>query len=194
MSLCLFNNSLVLECFWIGLLNVLKYLVVDGRMVQQVNHTLLLCLLRPLASFDNLLDAEIQIGCCLCGFLPHISQISVSEMPKRRGLFEALFKGLPYLCYIFLVLDSFFKSVPAVVCLISSCHKYEGPLSVPCHLVCHEDNLHPSFELSPSGHFVSCSPFHVRILLSGYCSRHLDLKDGPLRNQREIDERYLRDY
>ena len=50
MSLCLFNDHLVCQCGWIWLLYKLTYLVVDGGMVQQVDHLLLLRLLLPLAS------------------------------------------------------------------------------------------------------------------------------------------------
>ena len=61
MSLCLFNDHLIRQCGWIWLLYKLTYLVVNGGMVQQVNHSLLLSFLLPLASPDCLLDAEIQV-------------------------------------------------------------------------------------------------------------------------------------
>ena len=97
-------------------------------MVQQVDHLPLFGLLLPLAPPDSLLDAEIQVGCCLRFVLPEVCQISVSEMPKWSWLFEALLESVPYLLYYLMVLDCIFKSVPAVVCFIASCHKYEGPL------------------------------------------------------------------
>ena len=63
MSLCLFNDHLVLKHSWFSLLNILTYLIVDCGMVQQVDHPFLLRFLLLLASPDSLLDAEIQVGC-----------------------------------------------------------------------------------------------------------------------------------
>ena len=165
MSLCLFNDHLVRECGWVWLLYKLTYLVVDGGMVQQVDHSLLFGLLLPLAPPDSLLDVEIQVGCCLRFFLPEVCQISVSEMPKWSWLFEALLKSVPYLLYYLTVLDCIFKSVPAVVCFIASCHKYEGPLPLLRDLVCQEDHFHSPLEDLPCSYLVCCSPVHLRILL-----------------------------
>ena len=60
----------------------LTYLIVNGGMVQQVDHSLLFGLLLLLAPPDSLLDAKIQVGRCLRFILPEVCQISVSEMPK----------------------------------------------------------------------------------------------------------------
>ena len=81
-SLSLFNDHLVCQCGKFWLLNKLTYLVVDGGMVQQVDHSLLFSFLLPLAPPDSLLDAEIEISHCLQFILSEVCQISVSEMPK----------------------------------------------------------------------------------------------------------------
>ena len=141
------------------------YLVVNCGMVQQVDHSHLIVLPSPLASFDGLLDAEIQVSRCLGFVLSQVCQISVSEMPKWGWLLEAILEGVPYLLYYLMILDFFFKSVPAVVCFISSCHKYEGPLPVLRNLVHHEDHFHSPLEDLPCGYLVCCSPVHLRILL-----------------------------
>ena len=60
--------------------------------------------------------------------------------------FEALLESVPYLIYLLTVLDCLFKSVPAVVCFVTSCHKYEGPLPLLRNLVCHKDHLHSLLE------------------------------------------------
>ena len=150
-SLCLFNDHLVRQCGRFWLLYKLTYLVVDGGMVQQVDHSLLFRLLLPLAPPDSLLDAEIQVSRCLRFVLSEVCQIGVSEMPKWSWLFEALLESVPYLLYYLTVLDCIFKSVPAVVCFIASCHKYEGPLPLLRDLVCHEDHFHSPLEDLPSG-------------------------------------------
>ena len=73
------------------------------------------------------------------------------------------------------------KSVPAVVCLISSCHKYDGIL---WYLVCHEDHLHPPLEHFLSSNLVSCSPVHLQILLS-WEHGHFDLQRWSLKDSKE---------
>ena len=131
MSLCLFNDHLVRQCGRFCLLYKLMYLIVDGGMVQQVDHPLLLGFLLPLAPLTVYLRAEIQVSCCLWFVLSEVSQISVSEMPKWSWLFEALLESVPYLIHLCTIFDCLFKSVPAVICFIASCHKYEGPLPSP---------------------------------------------------------------
>ena len=101
--------------FW--LLYKLTYLIVDGGMLQQVDHSLLLSFLLPLAQPDSLLDAEIQVSHCLWFVLSEVCQIRVSEMPKWSWLFEALLKSVPYLIYLLKVLDCLVKSVP-VSCML----------------------------------------------------------------------------
>ena len=110
------------------------------------NHSLLFGLLLPLAPFDSLLDVKIQVSRCLWLVLPEVSQIRVSEMPKWSWLFEALLECLPYLFHLLTVLYCVFKSVPAVVCFVTSCHRYEGPLPLLRDLVCHEDHFHSPSE------------------------------------------------
>ena len=77
MSLCLFNDHLVCQCGRFWLLYKLMYLIVDGGMVQQVNHSLLLMFLLPLVPPDSLLDVEIQVSCCLRFVLSEVCQIRV---------------------------------------------------------------------------------------------------------------------
>ena len=185
MSLCLFNDHLILRCVWLCFLNVLMDLIVDCGMVQQVNHMLLFCILVPLTIPDGLFDAEIQISCCLSVFLSEVSEIGVSEMPKGCRLFEAFLECLPYLLNLLGVLYHVFKSVPAVVCFFTSCHKYKGILSLLWYLVCHEDHFHVTLELPPSSNFLCHSPIHLQILLS-QDSLHSVLKDGPFRTRPEI--------
>ena len=104
-----------------------------------------------------------------------LSNVSNAWSGCIRGVFYCLFKG-----------------VPVVECLITSRHKYQGKLSLCWYLVGHEDHLHVALENLPSGHFVGCSPVHLRILLPWDCHRHCDLKDGPLRNhERELVDRLL---
>ena len=100
--------------------------------------------------------------------LSEVCQVCVSEMPKWSWLFEALLESVPYLLYYLTVCNCVFKSVPAVVCFIASCHKYEGPLPLLRDLVCHEDHFHSPLEDLPSGYLVCCSPVHLRILLPWY--------------------------
>ena len=69
------------------------YLVVDGGMVQQVNHSLLFGLLLPLAPPDSLLDAKVQVSRCLGLVLPEVCQIRVSEMPKNEVDCSKLFSN-----------------------------------------------------------------------------------------------------
>ena len=164
-SLCLFNDHLVRQCGRFWLLNKLMYLVVDGGMVQQVDHSLLLGFLLPLAPPDSLLDTEIEISRCLRFVLSEVCQISISEMPKWSWLFEAFLKSVPYLVYLLTVFHRVFKSVPVVVCFVTSCHKYEGPLPLLRYLVCHKEHIHSQLEGLPCSNLVSCSPFHLRILL-----------------------------
>ena len=64
-------------------------------------------------------------------------------------MLEALLESVPYLLYYLTILDCIFKSVPAVVCFISSCHKYEGPLPLLRNLVRHEDHFHLPLEDLP---------------------------------------------
>ena len=84
-----------------------------------------------------------------------------------------LFSNASHTCSTFLRSCTVFKSVPAVVCFITSCHKYEGPLPLLRDLVCHEDHFHSPFEDLPSGYFVCCSPVHLRIFLP-WDRRHLN--------------------
>ena len=165
MSLCLFNDHLVRQCGRFWLLYKLTYLIVDGGMVQQVDHLLLVSFLLPLAPPDSLLDVEIQVSHCLWFVLSEVCQISISKMPKWSWLLKALFECVPYLIHLPAVLDCLFKSVPAVVCFVTSCHKYESPLPLLRYLVCHEDHIHLPLEEPPCGHLVGCSPVHLRILL-----------------------------
>ena len=74
-------------------------------------------------------------------------------------------ESIPYLVYLLTVFHCVFKSVPAVVCFVTSCHKYEGPLPFLRCLVCHKDHIHSLLEGPPCGNLVSCSPVHLWILL-----------------------------
>ena len=131
MSLGLFNDHLICQCSRFWLLNELMYLIVDGGMVQQVYHLLLLSFLLPLAPPDSLLDAEIQISHCLQFVLSEVCQVSISEMPKWSWLFEAFLESIPYLVYLLTVFHRVFKSVAAVVCFIHLLPQVWGPTASP---------------------------------------------------------------
>ena len=187
-----FNDHLVCECGWVWLLYKLTYLVVNGGMVQQVDHSLLFGLPLPLAPPDSLLDAKIQVSRCLGFILPEVCQIRVSEMPKWSWLFEALLESIPYLLYYLTIRDCIFKSDPAVVSFIASCHKYEGPLPLLRDLVCHEDHFHSPLEDLPSGYFC---PAALQFI-SGYFSLGIDGMITAIRrsfkdHEGKLDERYL---
>ena len=90
------------------------------------------------------------------------------------------------------VLYLVFKSIPVVECFVTSCCKYQGILSLYWYLVSHKDHLHVALEDLPSGHFFSCSPVHLWILLWNWWSRHCETwKMVPSGAKRELNGRLL---
>ena len=107
-------------------------------------------------------------------------------MPKWSWLFEALLESVPYLIYLLGVIHCLFKSVPVVVCFVTSCHKYQGILPLLWYLVCHKDHLHLPLEEFPCGNLVGCSPVHLQILLPWdrwhFVCKYMVLSGPPERN------------
>ena len=145
----------------------LMYLVVDGGMVQQVNHSLLLSFLLPLAPPDSLLDVEIRVSHCLRFVLSEVCQISVSEKcPKMKFDCSKLFWKASHTWSTFLRSWTVSSRVSQRLYALSPpATSMRAPLPLLRYLVCHEDHIHSPLEEFPCDHLVSCSPVHLQILL-----------------------------
>ena len=134
-------------------------------MVQQVDHSLLLSFLLPLASPDSLLDVEIQVSHCLRFVLSEVCRYASLKCQNEVDC-SKLFSKASHTCFTTLrsltvssrVSQRLYALSPPATSIRAHC------LSSGIWSATKITSIPPLEDL-PCGHLISCSPVHLRILL-----------------------------